>query len=145
MKASRRAYEYQHVVGFEETNLLGNVYYANHVRWQGRCRELFLQEHAPEVLDEFTRGMSLVTLRCECEYLAELSAFDKVSIRMRLGALIQNRLTLFFEYWRHSGGDEELVARGEQQVACMRHEGERLVPSPIPEVLREALRPYAAM
>jgi enediyne core biosynthesis thioesterase len=28
-------YEYQHVVGLEETNLLGNVYYANHVRWQG--------------------------------------------------------------------------------------------------------------
>ena len=33
-----RAYEYRHVVGFEETNLIGNVYYANHVRWQGRCR-----------------------------------------------------------------------------------------------------------
>ena len=38
-----RAFEYRHLVGFEETNLVGNVYYANHVRWQGRCREMFLR------------------------------------------------------------------------------------------------------
>jgi enediyne biosynthesis thioesterase len=144
MQASRWAYEYRHVVGFEETNLVGNVYYVNHIRWQGRCRELFLREHVPEVLDEFTHGLSLVTLRCACEYLAELLAFDEISIRMHLGALIQNRLTLLFEYWRRTGSGEELVARGEQQVACMRREGERLISTPVPEVLREALRPYGA-
>ena len=37
-----RAFEYRHVVSFEETNLVGNVYFANHLSWQGRCRELFL-------------------------------------------------------------------------------------------------------
>ena len=47
-----RAYEYRHVVGFEETNLVGNVYFTEHLRWQGRCREMFLKEHAPEVLAE---------------------------------------------------------------------------------------------
>lgn len=137
-----RAYEYRHVVGFEETNLVGNVYYVNHLRWQGRCREMFLREHAPEVLDELKRGLSLATTRCACEYLAELMAFDEVVIRMRLGAVTQNRLTLHFEYWRVTGGVEELVARGEQQVACMRREGERMTPTPIPAPLREALRPY---
>ena len=35
-------FEYLHTVGFEETNLVGNVYYVNYLRWQGRCRELFL-------------------------------------------------------------------------------------------------------
>ena len=143
MQALRPAYEYRHIVGFEETNLLGNVYYVNHVRWQGRCRELFVREHAPELLDELRCGLSLVTTRCACEYLAELAAFDEVIIRMRLGALMQNRLTLLFEYWRGTREGEELVARGEQQVACMRREGERLVPTPVPATLREALRPYA--
>ena len=28
-------YEHRHVVSFEETNLVGNVYYVNYVRWQG--------------------------------------------------------------------------------------------------------------
>ena len=43
-------YEYPHTVGFEETNLVGNVYYVNYLRWQGRCREMFLKQHAPDVL-----------------------------------------------------------------------------------------------
>lgn len=145
MNTSHRAYEYRHIVSFEETNLVGNVYYVNHVRWQGHCREFFLREHAPEVLSELSRGLSLATIRCSCEYLAELAAFDEVVVRMRLGGLVQNRLTLLFDYWRCTQEGEELVARGEQQVACMRREGERLVPTPVPEALRQALRPYAPM
>ena len=137
-----RAYEYRHVVSFEETNLVGNVYYVNHLRWQGRCRELFLREHVPDVLAELERGLCLITIRCACDYLAELTAFDEVVIRMRLGSLMQTRMSLLFECWRLRGDNEELVVRGEQQVACMRRDGERTVPTPIPEALREALRLY---
>jgi enediyne biosynthesis thioesterase len=139
-----RAYEYRHVVGFEETNLVGNVYYVNYLRWQGRCREMFLRDHAPEVLTELGQGLALVTTRVSCEYLSELFAFDEVVVRMRLGALMQNRVTMVFEYWRCTGDGEELVARGEQQAACLRRDGERLIPTPVPVALREALRPYVA-
>jgi enediyne biosynthesis thioesterase len=143
MEREMRAYEYQHIVGFEETNLVGNVYYVNHIRWQGRCREMFLRDHAPEVLAELERGLALVTVRCSCDYIAELLAFDQVIVRMRLGALTQNRITLLFEYWRRDEASEELIARGEQQVACMRREGDRMLPTPIPPTLQEALREYA--
>lgn len=34
-----QTYEYRHIVGFEETNLVGHAHDANHVKWQGRCRE----------------------------------------------------------------------------------------------------------
>lgn len=139
-----KAYEYHHLVGFEETNLVGNVYYVNHLRWQGRCREMFLRDHAPEILAELTRGLALATVRCTCDYLAELEAFDEIVLRMRLGGVLQNRITLNFEYWRRRGDEaEELVARGEQVVACMRREGGRAVPTAIPAPLREALKPYA--
>jgi enediyne biosynthesis thioesterase len=139
-----RAYEYRHVVGFEETNLVGNVYYANHVRWQGRVREMFLRDHAPGVLGELAGGLALVTTRVSCEYLAELFAFDEVAVRMRLGGMAQNRITMRFEYWRRAGEGEELAARGEQEVACMRREEGRVVPAPVPAELREALLPFAA-
>ncbi len=137
-----RVYEYQHIVGFEETNLIGNVYYVNHLRWQGRCREMFLREHAPEVLTELESGLVLATTRCSCEYVAELLAFDHVIVRMRLGAITQNRIALLFEYWRKNAAAEELIARGEQQVACMRRVGERVMPVPVPGALREALLEY---
>ena len=138
-----KAYEYHHVVGFEETNLVGNVYYVNPLRWQGRCREMFLRDNAPEVLKELGRGLALATVRCSCDYLSELTAFDQVIVRMRLGGVVQNRISLVFEYWRQSKSGEELVARGEQVVACMRREGEKTVPTAIPVALREALKPYA--
>jgi enediyne biosynthesis thioesterase len=134
-----RYYEYRHIVSFQETNLVGNVYYTNHLGWQGRCRELFLRDHAPDVIDELSRGLILATVRCACEYFVELAAFDEVMVRMSLAELLQNRITLVFEYWR----GEELVARGEQQVACMKREGERLSPAPVPPSLREALVAYA--
>lgn len=142
-------YEYRHVVGFEETNLVGNVYYVNPLRWQGRCREMFLRDNAPEVLTELAEGLALATVRISCDYLAELFAFDQVAVRMRLGGVTQNRITLLFEYWRlpanssDAAGSEELMARGEQVVACMRREGDKTVPTAIPVALREALKPYS--
>lgn len=137
-----RAYEYRHVVSFEETNLIGNVYYINHLRWQGRCREFFLRDHVPDILGELANSLSLVTVRCSCEYLAELYAFDQVVTRMNLGDLHQNRMTLLFHCYRQRGGVDELVAKGEQQIACMRQIGERMEPAPLPSSLREALQQF---
>ena len=138
-----RAYEYRHLVGFEETNLVGNVYYVNHLRWQGRCRETFLRDHAPSVLQQLQEGLALATTHCSCEYFSELRAFDEVVVRMRLVSMSQNRIEMEFEYWRSGPGGEELIARGKQGVACMKRDGDRMVPTPIPDELREALSTYA--
>ena len=132
-------YEYKHIVGFEETNLVGNVYYLNYLRWQGRCREMFLRDHAPGVLEDLQRGLALVTIHCSCDYLEELAAFDEIAIRMMLGEMMQSRLTLQFEYWR----GPTLVARGTQQIGCMRRESGAMAPAVLPAELREALRGYA--
>jgi enediyne biosynthesis thioesterase len=138
-----RTYEHRHIVSFEETNIAGNVYYLNHLRWQGRVRELFLSEHAPAVLSEMRRGLTLVTTHCSCDYLGELTAFDEVVIRMYLDDITQNRISMRFEYWRRKGDKEELVARGEQQVACMSRDGGSLVAVPLPPCIRDALLEYA--
>jgi len=133
-----RAYEYEHIVGFEETNLVGNVYFARFVSWQGRCRELFLRDHAPEVLDELVGGLRLVTTRVSCDYFAELVALDTVVIRMTLARMTQSRVAMRFDYIREG----ELVARGEQEVACLGTADGSYVPVAVPEPLRAALIPY---
>jgi len=132
-----RSYDYRHVVSFEETNVVGNVYYVNHLRWQGRCRELFLREHAPSVFEELAQGLVLVTTHCSCDYFEELAAFDEVIVRMVLRDLAQSRLTLDFEYRR---GDT-LIGKGSQQIACMRKENGVMRAAAFPDELREALRP----
>jgi enediyne core biosynthesis thioesterase len=137
-----RAYEHRHVVLFQETNLVGNVYFVSHVAWQGTCRERFLRDHVPEILDELRAGLALVTVSCQCDYLAELSAFDEIAIRMTLVEAVQHRIDLRFDYVRLRGDAEEPVAVGRQLIACMRRDGERLVPTPIPAALRAALARY---
>jgi enediyne biosynthesis thioesterase len=137
-----RAFEYEHVVTFDETNVVGNVYFVNHLRWQGHCRELFLRERAPGVLAELADGLALVTTRCSCEYFAELAAFDRIVVRMSLEELSQNRVTMRFDYLRRGADGDEPVARGEQQVACFRKDGTSLAPAPLPDELRAALEEY---
>jgi enediyne biosynthesis thioesterase len=141
-EAQQPAFEYRHVVGFEETSLAGNVYYSNFVRWQGRCREMFLREYAPELVVGLRDGFALITTAVSCEYLAEVLAFDEILICMRLGGTKQNRISMVFDYYRISDTGEELVAKGQQEVACMQRVGEQLIATPIPAVLRDALAPY---
>lgn len=138
-----RFFEYRHVVGFEDTNIVGNVYYVNHVSWQGRCREMFLRTHCPDVVALIAGGLRLVTLRVSCDYLDELTAFDEVCLRMHLIEQRQNRITLGFQYFREHPDTERLVAKGMQEVAAMRLEGAELTATPLPASLQEALRNYS--
>ena len=136
-------YEYRHVVDFEETSHVGNVYCVNYVRWQGRCREMFLLEHAPSVLDWLCDDLELVTLEARCEYLAAIQAFDELSIRMRVAELTSAEIDLAFDYVRVHGNVEELVARGRQRITCVRVVKAVRTPITVPEELRVALANYA--
>lgn len=138
-----RFYEYRHRVCFEETNLVGNVYYAHYVRWQGRCREMFIYDHVPHLTQEFAQGLTLATTRVSCSYYQELSALDEVVIRMSAGAMSPGRLTMLFQFFRVlADGGETLVAEGEQEIACVQRSGGHLQPAPLPSVLCDAVKKY---
>lgn len=137
-------YEIQHTIGFEETNLVGNVYYVNYLRWQGRCREMFLKDKAPTVLREVQEDLKLFTLKVDCEFFSELTAFDEVSIRMRLVDLTPTQVEFSFEYVKVEDGLETLTARGRQRIACMRGPNRETIPSKVPDDLILALEPYRA-
>jgi enediyne biosynthesis thioesterase len=136
-------YEFRHRVGFEETNFVGNVYYVNYLRWQGHCREKFLREQAPEVLAEIMHDdLKLFTLKAECEFFAEITAFDELSVRMRLEELTQTQIQFSFDYVHLKDGQESLVARGKQRIACMRGPNNDTVPARVPAQLKAALAPF---
>lgn len=137
-----RFFEYRHTVGFEETNLVGNVYYVNYLRWQGRCRELFLKQHCPQVLADLQADLKLFTLKVDCEFFAEVTAFDELAVRMRLRELAQTQLEFAFDYVRLAEDAELLIARGRQRVACMRGPNGQTSPARVPDELVRALLPY---
>jgi enediyne biosynthesis thioesterase len=134
-----RVFEYRHVVTFEDTNVVGNVYFTKYLSWQGSCRELFLREHTPELFRELGGDLALVTVRCSCEFFDELRVCDEVVVVMTLQWMRQNRLAMGFDYAKTGPGPGVPVARGAQEVACMRRTDQGLRPEPIPEGLRRAL------
>jgi enediyne core biosynthesis thioesterase len=138
-------YEIRHRVGFEETNFVGNVYYVNYLRWQGHCRERFLHDETPSVLAEIMHDdLKLFTLKAECEFFAEITAFDELSVRMRLDELTQTQVQFSFDYVHlKEDGTESLIGRGKQRIACMRGPNNATVPARVPAALREALVPYS--
>jgi enediyne biosynthesis thioesterase len=133
-----KRFEYFHTVTFEETNVVGNVYFSNYVKWQGTCREHFLLEKTPQVIQDMENGLALVTLGCSCNYVGELRAFDKVLIAMYLISISQNKLKLKFEYFR----DENIVAQGTHEIGFFTRKEERLYPTHIPEYIIAELSLY---
>jgi len=93
---------------------------------------------------EIQGGLKLFTLKAECELLSDIAPFDELAVRMRLEELTQTQIQFSFDYVKlHEGGQETLVARGVQRIACMRGPSTRTVPSRVPAELRRALAPYA--
>lgn len=135
-----RWYVYRHVVHLDETNVVGNVYFAHFLHWQGHCRERFLADHAPTVLDQVRRGdLALVTVSCAMDYYEECFGLDEIEVRMRLNGRSGHRLGMHFEFLR--GGRE--VARGQQTVACLRRTPDGPAPVDLPVELRVALTAFS--
>jgi enediyne core biosynthesis thioesterase len=138
----RPAFVYRHVVSFEETNVVGNVYFARHVAWQGRCREMFLKLNASEILHEIEHDLRLVTLRVSCEYFEELYALDEIEVHMSLAHLRQHRIGLDFQIIKLRPSRSLCAARGFQEIGCMRVTDNGLVPIRPPAALAQALIPF---
>ncbi|MBW4722497.1 acyl-CoA thioesterase [Saccharothrix obliqua] len=134
-----REYVLRHRVTFDETNVVGNVYFAHYLHWQGHCREAFLADHAPGVLGEVRRGeLALATVSCAMEFFAECFALDEIEVAMTLRGRRGNRVEMDYEFRR--GG--RLVARGGQVVSCLRRTADGVLPVRVPEELAAALAPF---
>ena len=73
-----KTYEHRVTVDFEETSPVGNVYFVNHLRWQGKCRDQALVRMSPHSIRQTSvelafnylkrvDGRDLLAARCEQE------------------------------------------------------------------------------
>ncbi len=136
-------YEYRFKTTFEETNVVGNIYFANYALWQGKCREMFLYDYCRDILRDIEGGLALITTDLSLQFISQLFAFDQVVMRMTLGAHSQSRLMMEFEYFREEDGQLHLVCRGHQATVAMRKVGDKMVAAPFPQTLLDTLEAYS--
>ena len=120
------------------------------IRWQGKCRERFLSEYAPDTLRSVIDGSlilhtSQVGLRLLCD--VRVKASDNLRLEMRLTHLKGGRLTMQFEYYLHdeiSGSPcHRHIATGSQSL-CSKHVSEHgMAPAVFPIDMLNGLRNFA--
>ena len=103
---------------------------------------MFLRDFVPDLLQNLRGELYLATSRSSCDFYSEAYVFDEIVVRMSLLQLSQSRITIGFDYVRLRDGKEELLARGEQQVVCMRRRGEQVEVTEVPPNILHALKEY---
>ncbi len=97
---------------YDDTNSVGNVYFANYVRWVGKARELFFNACMPKFDLETTRYYVL-TKSFEHDFRHEISEFEPAKVRLRIASHNRKFVTLGHEIVSERHG---VLGRGEQSL-----------------------------
>jgi enediyne biosynthesis thioesterase len=135
-------FEYRFITTFEETNLIGNVYFANYAIWQGRCREIFLYEFCPDVIEEIKNGLLLVTLDMNITFLHQTFALEKILMRMSIDAKSDTSLLMRFDYYKEENDKLNIVANGLQTIVAMKSINGKMTTVSLPHSLLSFMENY---
>ncbi len=125
----------------EESNLVGNVYFANYFAWQNRVRDLHLRRAAPGRFLGIGAEGELVCLHSRIDYLREAMPFERIEVTMSPRHVTECGAVLDFEYYRiEDNGERRKLSVGSQEVAWVRRSPDGTPqPLPWPADLRAAL------
>ena len=113
--------------------------------WQGKCRELFLEDHAAVTLVRVAnRDLLLQTTSASISMLRmPPRATDQVRIEMRLESLKCGKIGVRFDYFSdHPTRQPIRFAKGHQWMSSKHLYRQSVVPCPVPDDLLLALRQF---
>ena len=129
-------FQVQLIPTYDDTNAVGNVYFANYVRWVGKARELFFNECMPE-FDLSTTTYYVLTKSFHHEFRREGKEFEDVLVRIKIAGNNRKFVTLRHEIVSTSRG---ILGRGEQSIMFV--DAKSLQPLDIPRAIVEGFLPY---
>jgi acyl-CoA thioesterase FadM len=129
-------FQVQLIPTYDDTNAVGNVYFANYVRWVGKARELFFNECMPE-FDLSTTAYYVLTRSFHHEFRREAKEFEDVLVRIKIAGNNRKFVTLRHEIVSPLRG---ILGRGEQSIMFL--DAKNLQPLDIPRAIVEGFLPY---
>jgi len=121
---------------YQDTNSVGNVYFAMYTLWVGKTRELFFQHTMPD-FDLSTTDFLILTRSFTHKYLREIKEFESVSIHLRIKDY--NRKFVTIEH-KILNKDKQMIGKGEQSLMFVDAKSYALID--IPSMVIEAHRPF---
>jgi enediyne polyketide synthase len=126
----------------DNSNLVGNIYFANYYAWQGQIRDRYFFDLIPAYYLGTGRDGELLCLETRVNHLREAMPFDRIMVTMALKALKRHSAIFYFEYFLMNADDTRVkLAFGEQNVIWVKRDPDgKPVPASFPPVLRDTLR-----
>lgn len=121
---------------YQDTNSVGNVYFAMYTLWVGKTRELFFLHTMPD-FDLETTDFFILTRSFNHKYLREIKEFESVSIHLRIKDY--NRKFVTIEH-KILNKDKQLIGKGDQSLMFVDSKTYSLID--IPAKVIEAHRPF---
>jgi enediyne polyketide synthase len=104
--------------GFEDANVVGNIYFANYGAWQARARDRLLHAVAPDLLRDPKPAVFLHCLGTGTFHVREAVPFDKVLVQTFVTRIRERGIRLEFTYSRIDGdGSLAKLATGYHEAA----------------------------
>lgn len=121
---------------YDDTNSVGNVYFANYLRWVGKARELFFNACMPD-FDLKHTDFYVLTRSISHDFRRETREFDPVTVRVKIASHNRKFVTLAHEIHSETHG---LLGRGEQSLMFV--DTVSFHPLDIPRSIVEGFLPY---
>jgi YbgC/YbaW family acyl-CoA thioester hydrolase len=121
---------------YQDTNSVGNVYFAMYTLWVGKTRELFFLHTMPD-FDLETTDFLILTRSFNHKYLREIKEFESVSIHLRIKDY--NRKFVTIEH-KILNKDKQLIGKGDQSLMFVDAKTYALID--IPNQVMEAHLPF---
>ena len=121
---------------YQDTNSVGNIYFAMYAMWVGKTRELFFLEAIP-VFDPQTSPYLILTKAFEHKFLREAKEFDKVTIHIKVAKYNRKFCTLEHKILNEQG---EMLGKGQQQLMFVDSKDYGLID--IPEDVLTSFMPF---
>jgi acyl-CoA thioesterase FadM/NADP-dependent 3-hydroxy acid dehydrogenase YdfG/phosphopantetheinyl transferase len=124
----------------EDSNVVGNVYFAAYPKWIGRTCDLFFYKTVPAEFGASGRG-EWFTLACDIDHLQEAMPYDEISVRLHLVRVLRKGLDLRFEiYMRNDADAGRKLAVGRLALAWVSRRRDSAVQAePVPEAVLDGI------
>ncbi len=123
---------------YQDTNSVGNVYFAQYAMWVGKTRELFFN-HCLPTFDLRTTPWYILTRMFEHKFLQESREFEQIQVKIRVADFNRKFVTMEHQVY---DSNNTLLGKGKQVLLFVSSSDYRIID--IPAECHKAFIPYIA-
>nr|WP_315190481.1 SDR family NAD(P)-dependent oxidoreductase [uncultured Albidiferax sp.] len=121
-----------------ESNLVGNIYFANYYHWQKRLIDRYFQQLSPQLHTAHGMVGEFRFRNSQVRHLREAMPFDNIEVVMALKVLHTDAIQLHFDFYKLvSATERDKLAYGDCEAVWVQKDAQE--PSNIPAIYTSAL------